>query len=45
MTCPQCGEGMWVNGSMWQCSNGHTVPYKFDKAVPAGVTLLPLAAK
>lgn len=45
MTCPQCGQGMWVNGSYWQCPNGHLVPYQGGHVAPQGVTVLPLAAK
>lgn len=40
MTCPQCGQGMWVNGSYWQCPQGHLVPY--NGVVPDGAVLLPL---
>lgn len=35
MTCPVCGEGMWVNGKYWQCPKGHLVPH--NGVVPAGV--------
>lgn len=45
MDCPQCGQGMWVNGKYWQCPAGHKVPYDYDKVTPADVKLLPLAAK
>jgi hypothetical protein len=43
MTCPQCGQGMYLNGAYWQCPQGHLVPK--GSSVPDGVTLLPLAAK
>lgn len=38
MTCDQCGQTMWVNGSHWQCPSGHLKPYNPGKpngAAPA----------
>lgn len=26
MTCDQCGQQMYLNGSMWQCPAGHLKP-------------------
>lgn len=42
MNCPQCGQGMWLNGNYWQCPQGHLVPR--SGLVPEDIVLLPVTA-
>lgn len=43
MSCPNCGQPMFINGSYWQCNGcGNRVPVG---VVPDTAILLPMAAR